>query len=149
MTFSQYYSILLFLFIISIFAMFGSIFEFSSDNQRDGYLEITKTRAVKSYDVLNFFVNMFHIGGYFYGIQAYSKQNFFMNRNFEHISISLAIINFIYLLIFIFAIRVTFYTWCLNIFYMLLNAFLYYSAKELSLLFQDKEKLRPRLSSFI
>lgn len=129
---------------MSIFALFGSIFEFSSDNQRDGYMEIMKSRTRHGYDVLNFFVNLVHIAGYFYGMQAYNKQNSAMNRNFEMISVCLAAVNFIYLLIFIFGIKVTFFTWCVNIFWMLLNAMLYYSAKELSTLFEEKERIREQ-----
>jgi len=122
--------------------LFGSIFEFSSDNQRDGYLETTKSRTRNAYDVLNFFVNMTHIASYFYGMQAYNKQNHAMNKNFEVISAALTIVNFLYLIIFIFGVKVTFFVWCVNIFWMLLNAMLYYSAKELSTLFNEKERIR-------
>jgi len=141
-TFNQYNSIMLCLFVFSIFALFGSIFDFSSDNQRDGYIEIIKSKWRHSYDVINFFVNMLHIGGYFYGMQAYNKQNSKMNKHFQNICIGLAVSNFIYLLIFIFGIKVTFFTWCINIFWMLLNAMLYFSTKELTTLFEEKEKLR-------
>ena len=127
---------------MSIFALFGSIFELSSDYQRDGYAEIIKSRSSHAFDVLNFFVNLGHVGSYFYGMQAYNKQNSFMNKNFEFISAGLAIVNFIYLLIFIFGIKVTFFTWCVNIFWMLLNAMLFYSAKELTTLFEEKGKIR-------
>ena len=137
------------LFIMSVFSIFGSIFEFSSDSQKDGYMEFIKTKGVRAYEVLKFFVNLVHIAGYFYGIQAFSKQNSSMNKNFELISISLATTNFIFLFIYIFAVRVAFFTWCLDIFFLLLNTMIYYQAKELTTLFSDKEEIRIRTKNFI
>ncbi len=141
-TFNQYNSTILLLFVLSIFALFGSIFEFSSDNERDGYMENIKSKWRNAFDIINFFINIIHIGGYFYGIQAYNKQNSIMNRNFEVIVLVLAFSNFFYLLVFIFGIKVTFFTWCVNIFWMLLNGMLFYSTKELTVLFEEKSRIR-------
>lgn len=102
----------------------------------------------QAFEIMNFFVNLIHIAGYFYGSQAFSKQNSQMNKNFEIFICAFAISNFVYLLMFMFVFRVSFFNWCMNFFWLLLDSMVYFSAKELSVIFEEKEKIKMR-NSFI
>jgi hypothetical protein len=65
-----------------------------------------------------------------------------MNEYAEYILLGLGISNFIYFFFFIFMHHVTFFTWCVDIFYLIINFLLYFQTKDLTQLFKEKESLK-------
>lgn len=140
--FSQYLCLLYTLLILCIFSFLTSIFYINSyDIDVDPALQ-KSNKNIYYFEVINFFVNFLHLGSFFYGIQAFTKQNHQMNNNFEKLLIGLITTNFIYFFLFIFVYHVYFITWCLDIFFLILNSLLYYQAKDLTILFWEKIKLK-------
>jgi hypothetical protein len=146
--FSHYSFILWCLLILSIFSLFGSIFEFSSDPDYQEYSR-NRSKSRNTYEVINFFVNIFHVGTYIYGIQAYSKQKAKMNQYLEFMVIGCFVLNFCYFFMFIFIYYTTFFSWCIDLFYLILNIVVYYQALEITKLFYEKENLRRQYDNMI
>jgi hypothetical protein len=139
--FTVYIAIIWILIIISILALFKSllIMSFIFENSEEKFDEF----YFKNFEIFNFFMIIGHIVGYFYGIQAYTKQRTEMNKHFEFILLALASVNLIYLIIF-FYVPVLFITWCIAIFYLILNVILYFQAKELTNVLSEKEVLNSQ-----
>jgi hypothetical protein len=131
------------LLILSIFAIFRSIFHLT-DDELDNISEIkySKYKYKVHYETITFFVNLFHVGGYFFSINAFTKQRAIMNEYSEYILLGLGISNFVYFFFFIFMYPATFFTWCVDIFYLIINLLLYFQTKELTQLFKEKESLK-------
>jgi hypothetical protein len=132
------------LLIFSIFAIFRSIFHLTDNDDYYNYSDpkYFKYRYKTFYEVLTFFVNLFHIGGYFFSINSFTKQRAKMNEYTEHTLLGLGISNFVYFFFFIFLYPVTFFTWCMDIFYMIINFLLFFQAKEITQLFKEKESCK-------
>lgn len=139
--FSEYTLLLWVLLILTTFSMFGSIFTFSKENEYS-----RRDVDIENYEIFNFFMCIFLILGYGYGIQAFSKQSKDMNKHFEHILIGFCGINFIYLVIFIF-IPVSFFAWCVTLFFLIITGMLYYQSQEITKLLHDKEVLKNQYDS--
>lgn len=149
--FSQYQVIIYILLILSSFSIMGSIYDLSSNDniydQRDPYIQSRTNK--KAFDIINFFINIFHIAGYVYGIQAYTKQQAKMNKMFEYAIIGFFASNFFYFFIFIFLYHVTFFTWCIDIFYLIMNITIFYTAQELTNLFKEKEEYKIKYDNLV
>ncbi len=131
------------LLILSIFAIFRSIFHLTDDDFDDySNIKYSKLKYRVPYETITFFVNLFHVGGYFFSINAFTKQRATMNEYAEYILLGLGISNFIYFFFFIFMHHVTFFTWCVDIFYLIINFLLYFQTKDLTQLFKEKESLK-------
>ena len=133
------------LLIFSIFSLFGSIFYLTDTNFDDPpNRNYYKSKSRVAYETINFFVNLFHVGGYFFSINIFTKQHSKMNIYIEYILLGLGISNFVYFFFFIFLCPVTFFTWCMDIFYLIINFLLYFQAKDLTLLFMEKENVKMK-----
>jgi len=131
------------LLILSIFAIFRSIFHLTDDDiENISEIKYSKYKYKNHYETITFFVNLFHVGGYFFSINAFTKQRASMNEYSEHILLGLGISNFVYFFFFIFMYTVTFFTWCVDIFYLIINLLLYFQTKELTQLYKEKESLK-------
>jgi hypothetical protein len=146
--FTQYSCILWTLLILSLLALFGSIYSLSSDDVEE-YYKIKNSKNMRTYDILTFFVNLIHAGGYFYSINSFTKQNSMMSQYTEYILLGLAASNFLYFFVFIFIAYASFMTWCMDIFYLILNLLLYYQTKEITLLFLEKERTKTQYENMI
>lgn len=137
--FAQYICILYTLLILSFMSLFISgliLNNLNVDIQSKNYNEMYN---LKVFETINFFVILYHIGAYIYGIQAFNKQNSEMNRIVEYLLGAAAATNIIYFILFIFLYHVTFFTWCLDIFYLVMNGLMHLQAKELTPQFVEKE----------
>lgn len=140
--FSQYLTILYTLFVFSILGFLGSIFAINSLDLEVNDRYRREYHNLYILEVINFFVNLLHVGGYFYGIQAFTKQKSEMNGYFEYVLTGFIACNFFYFILYIFLYHVYFLTWCVDIFFLIINGLLYYQAKEITLLFKEKERLK-------
>jgi hypothetical protein len=139
-SFTVYIAITWILLVLSILGLFKSILFLSIifDNE-----EIEIDDGSRYFEIFNFLMVVGHIVGYFYGIQAYTKQKTFMNKYYEMVLLALAGVNLLYLLIF-FVITASFILWCVTMFYLILNVLLYFQAKELTIVLSEKEVLNSK-----
>jgi hypothetical protein len=136
-SFTVYIVLTWILLILSILGLFKSILFISIifDSK-----DIKIDSMFRNFEIFNLLMILGHIVGYFYGIQAYTKQRTQMNKYFEIVLLSLAGVNLVYLIIFFF-VPVLFITWCIAAFFLLLNVMLYFQAKELTIVLSEKEVL--------
>ncbi len=139
-SFKKYICIIWTLLVFSVLGLLASIYELSADETFDN--KILNVR--KAYIIINFFVNLLHSVGYFYGIQVYTKQNFQMNKIFEYVLIGFCLCNFLYFIYFIFLYHVTLFTWGVDIFYLILNGTLFFQAHEITSIFYEKNNLKNK-----
>lgn len=140
--FSQYIFFLWFLMIFSLFATFSSMFLINSietsQETTDNYLLNNK----KIFEIFIFFTNLSHVILYAFCIKAFTSQLLQANQKAEYMLAALTASNFLFFFLYIFFYHVSFFTWCVDIFYFFINGILYYQCKELTELFDAKDKLK-------
>ena len=146
--YSDFLSISYFMFIWSILCFLISIFNvtyFSDDEIDDIYNKEYINKGVKNYKwyyILGFFVNFYHCLSYYYSIRAYNHQSKYEMNNSNKIIMSLVIINFIYFFIYLFFVSVSFFTFCVDIVFLIFNLLLFFQSKELTKLYEEKEGIK-------
>jgi hypothetical protein len=137
--FAQYICILYFLMILSFMSLFISGLILNNIDLNIMSKDYNELLNLKIFETINFFVILYHIAAYIYGIQAFNKQNSEMNKIVEYLLAGAAVTNIVYFILFIFLYHVTFFTWCLDIFYLVMNALMHLQCKELTPQFKEKE----------
>ena len=146
--YTDFISICYFMFIWSILCFFISVFNvtYSSGNKiEDIYKEENSNKEIKNYKwyyILGFFINFYHCLTYFYSIRAYNHQSKYEMGNSIIILLSLIIINFLYFFIYLFFVSVSFFTFCIDIIFLIFNLLLYVQSKELTKLYEEKEGIK-------
>ena len=146
--YTDFISICYFMFIWSILCFLISIFNvtyFSDDEIDDIYNKEYSNKGVKNYKwyyILGFFVNFYHCLSYYYSIRAYNHQSKYEMNNSNKIIMSLVIINFIYFFIYLFFVSVSFFTFCIDIIFLIFNLLLYVQSKELTKLYEEKDGIQ-------
>jgi hypothetical protein len=138
-SFTVYIVIIWILLVLSVLSLFKSILFLSEKD--DDFEEILA--YYRNYEIFNFFMSFGHIIGYFYGIQSFTKQKSQMNKYFEMVLLALAVVNLVYLIIFIY-VKVIFITWCVALFFLIFNVILFFQTKELTIVLTDKEIVNIR-----
>lgn len=105
------------------------------------YYEVEKTRH-NWYTFLCFFVNFGHCITYFYSIRAYHHQSNFQMSNAHICLLILAISNFMFFIIYMFFVKEGFFTFCVDLIFLIFNALLWFQSKELAKLYEEKEKVK-------
>lgn len=101
------------------------------------------TLNYKAYDVFNFIMNSVSLIAYTYGAQGFNSQNYIRNINFKYMVIALVAINLIYVILFLY-FPVTFFIWCSNTFFFILNIVIFVKLGELINLLKIKDNLKER-----
>jgi hypothetical protein len=140
--FSQYIFFLWFLMIFSLFGTFSSMFVINSIELSEGTNNYYILHDQKIFEILNFFTNLTHVILYAFSIKAFTSQLLNANQKAEYMLAGLTASNFLFFLLYIFLYHVSFFTWCVDIFYFFINGILYFQCKELTELFEAKDKLK-------
>ncbi len=140
--FSQYIFFLWLLMVISLFGMFSSMFVLNNFNLDETKSDYSILYDNKTFEILNFFTNLAHAILYAFSIRAFTGQNADANKKAEYMLAGLIASNFIFFFLFIFLAHVSFYTWCVDIFFFFINGILYFQCQELTALFDEKDKLK-------
>lgn len=107
-----------------------------------------KSRYHQKYEIFNFFVNLGHLLGYIYGLQAFTKQLSLMMKNFLYVSSGMVAINVIYVLMY-FGLAASFGSWVMNISYLIVNLILRSQVDELFKLIREKEEWKLKYDAMI
>ena len=144
--FSDFHSISYFMFFWSILCFLLSIWDIThlSNYQHIKFLNDIKKEIenFKWYYILNFFVNFYHCGVYFYGIRTYNLQSRIEMKIANKMLLSLTIINFIYFFFYLFFIPISFFIFFIDLIYLIFNVFLYFQSKELIKLYEEKYNIK-------
>ena len=113
-----------------------------SDKQEYKEYSNKGVKNYKWYYILGFFVNFYHCLSYYYSIRAYNHQSKYEMNNSNKIIMSLIIINFIYFFIYLFFVSVSFFTFCVDIIFLIFNLLLFFQSKELTKLYEEKDGIQ-------
>lgn len=94
------------------------------------------------YTILCFFVNLIHCAGYFYAIRTYNHQSSKQMHNTYLIMMGLALSNFAFFFIYMLLIKEGFFTFCVDLLFLIFNVLLCFQSKELMKLFEEKESVK-------
>lgn len=137
--FGQYLSWLYTMIVFTAIGVFYSIYYFSSDD----FFFAEKNKKQNRVEILNFIVNLIYIGGYIVGVQSFLTQDRKKAKIFLFTLIAFCIISVGNYVLYIF-VKTTFFTWCTNTFYLIINVVLYYQQDEFSKLVSEKAELKRR-----
>lgn len=133
--YSDFVSICYVMFVWSILSFLISIWIVTSFKREFPTSEIENG---KWYEILNLFVNLIHCGVYFFSIRTYNHQEYNEMIIVKNSMICLCVINTIYMFIYIFMVSKGFLIFCIDLIYLVFNVLLYFQAKELSNLYEQK-----------
>ena len=139
--YSDFLSISYFMFIWSILCLLISIFNLTYNSKDNEYLN-NNFQNYRWYYILGFFVNFFHCGTYYYCIRSYNKQSKSEMDISSKMSLTLIMLNLIYFLIYIFFVSISFFTFCVDLIFLIFNALLFFQSKELGKLYQEKDNIK-------
>lgn len=140
--YSDFVSISYFMFVWSILCFLISISNLtynSNSNSEDLDNDYNKYRW---YYILGFFVNFFHCGTYYFLIRSYNHESIFEMDISNKMTLVLIVINLIYFFIYIFFVPISFFTFCVDLIFLIFNALLFFQSKELTKLYQEKDSIK-------
>ena len=144
--FSDFHSTSYFMFFWSILCFLLSIWDIT---HLSNYKQIKLLYNIKKeiennkwFYILNFVVNFYHCGVYFYGIRTYNLQSRIEMKISNKMLLSLTIINFIYFFIYLFFVPISFFTFFVDLIYFIFNIFLFFQSSELTLLYEEKYNIK-------
>ena len=135
--YSDFVSICYVMFVWSILCFLISIWIVTSFKGEFPMSEI-ENNYYKWYEIFNLFANLFHCGVYFYSIRTYNHQDYNEMIIVKNAMICLCILNIVYMFIYIFVVSKGFLIFCVDLIYLVFNVLLYFQAKELSSLYEQK-----------
>ena len=135
-SFEYFLQLLYVMLILSIFAIFYSIYYLSKEDEKFH-------KAERRLEIFNFVINISYILGYILGIQAFFKQDKKKSKLFHYLIMGFCGVGCLYFIIYLF-IHATFFTWCSNTFYLVMNVVLYYQIEEYIKLIDEKSELKRR-----
>jgi len=120
-------------------SIFYNISYFSSSEFYDREYKHSEGRT----EIFNFLINVLYILGYILGIQSFLKQDRDKSNIFHITLIVFCGISIGYFLLYFF-VRASFFSWCSNTFYLVINLVLYYQHEEFIKFIEEKRELRRK-----
>lgn len=103
---------------------------------------IVRSNNFNAYNVLCFFVNLAHCVVYFYAIRSYNKQSKVEMNYCYYLYATLGSINMLFFVVYIFFVHSGFFSFCINLIFLIFNVMLFFQSIELTRLYEEKEAIK-------